>query len=82
MCTGPNECVGHAPYPTPGNFPIWEMYSDLMAQAKSGMGGFEGFDYVAVKLITETMGHEFNRELYDRLKFLEVQIFEMNQESQ
>ena len=52
-----------------------------MDQTKTGLNGFEGFDFQAVKLITETMGHEFNRDLYDRLKVIEMKIIELNQES-
>lgn len=81
ICSGPSACVGHPPFPTPGNFAIWELWNDIMDQTKTGLNGFEGFDFQAVKLITETMGHEFNRDLYDRLKVIEMKIIELNQES-
>ena len=48
-CNSWEECVGHAPLPTPGNFEMFEIWQDVTSQIKVSMGGPTGFDLLAVK---------------------------------
>jgi hypothetical protein len=69
-------CTLIKPTPTASNFIFGEYWSELTTCYAPSMYGFNGFDWVRLKLIVETVGFEWDAELFKRLRILESKYYE------
>lgn len=55
----------------PGNAEAWALLSLGSTQARAGMGGFIGFDYVALARLADDMGFGTSPALWRKIRAIE-----------
>jgi hypothetical protein len=64
----------------PGNAEAWEMLTLGGTQARIGMGGFAGYDYLALARLADDMGIDTSPALWRKVRAVEGEVFKLAKE--
>ena len=64
----------------PGNAEAWELLTLGGTQARIGMGGFAGYDYLALARLADDMGIETSPALWRKVRAVEGSVFGLMKE--